>query len=464
MVQQQLGRSAPVALRAAALDPQVLFAAFGAGITTTAICALTPLLTVLRRRRAGSKGPASVLGSRTATDTAGAQRVRTTLIAVEIAASVALVAGSALMIRSVVTLLRTDLGFAGDRILNASVTLRQNKYPDAASRLAVFERMSSRLSAVPGVESVGMTTAWPLQQSGLRPVTIPDAATDAATRAAVQSVNAEYFSTLQIPLLAGRGFTTADRSGTEPVAIVSDALARRLWPAGNPIGSRITIPEDREGEDPVPVTRTVIGVAGNVRQFAADTELADAYVPVLQTPGRFVFALIRTAGAPDTWLAPIRAAFRDIDPEIAVQRSRPLAAMIDEVSARPRFLTWLLTAFAVVAALLALIGAYGVIAYAVQQREREIAVRMAIGADPSGITRLFVRQGSSILVVGLVAGTLAVLAGGRLLESQLFGVTAHDPLTLAAAVAAFACAGLLAVWWPARRAATTDPALALRAE
>ena len=464
IVQQQLGRTAPVALRGAALDPQVLFVAFGAGITTTAICALAPLLTVLRPRRAGSKDPAYVLNSRSATDTVGAQRVRTALIAIEIAASVALVTGSALMIRSVVTLLRMDLGFAGERILNASVTLRQNTYPDAASRLAILERMSSRLSAVPGVEAVGMTTAWPLQQSGLLSVTIPDAATDVATRATVQSVNAEYFSTLQVPLLAGRGFTTADRSGTEPVAIVSDALARRLWPGGNAIGSRITIPEDREGDDPVPVTRIVVGVAGNVRQFAADTELADAYVPVLQTPGRFVFVLIRTAGAPDTWLAAIRAAFRDIDPEIAVQRSRPLAAMIDEVTARPRFLTWLLTAFAVIAALLALIGAYGVIAYAIRQREREIAVRIAIGADPSRITRLFVRQGSWVLAVGLVAGTAAVLAGGRLLESQLFGVTSHDPLTLGGAVAAFACAGLLAIWWPARRAATTNPALALRAE
>ena len=463
IVQQQLGRTAPLALRAAALDPDVLCAAFGAGVITTAICALTPLLTVLRPRRAGSKDTA-YLSNRSATDTAGAQRVRATLIALEIAASVALVTGSALMVRSVVTLLRMDLGFAGERILNVSVTLRQNKYPDAASRLAVLERMSEQLSAVPGVESVGMTTAWPLQQSGFRPVTIPDAGADAATRAAVQGVNAAYFSTLQIPVLAGRSFTTADRRGTESVAIVSDALARRLWPTGNAIGNRITIPEDREGGDPLPVTRLVVGIAGNVKQFPADTELADAYVPVLQTPGRFVFTLIRTAGAPDGWLTPIRAAFRDIDPEIAVQRSRPLATMIDEVNARPRFLTWLLTAFAGIAALLALIGAYGVIAYAVRQREREIAVRLAVGADPSRITRLFVRQGSWILAVGLVVGIGIALAGGRLLESQLVGVTSRDPATLGAAVAAFACAGLLAIWWPARRAATTDPALALRAE
>jgi putative ABC transport system permease protein len=460
ILQQQLGRTAPRGLSAAALDAPVLIGAFGAGIATTAICALAPLFTVLRARFTQAlKGE-----GRTATDSAGAQRIRTTLIALEIAASVALVTGSALMIRSVVTLLRTDLGFAGERILNASVTLRQNKYPDPASRLALFERMSSRLSAVPGVESVGMTTAWPLQQSGLRPVTVPDAATDSGMRAAVQSVNDEYFSALTIPILAGRVFASSDRLGTAPVAVVSETLARRLWPAGNAIGSTVVIPEDRDDAEPVPVSRVVVGIVGDVRQYPADLELADTYVPILQTPGRFVFALIRTAGAPEGWLPQIRAAFRDIDPEIAVQRSRPLATVIDEVTARPRFLTWLLASFALIAALLALVGTYGVIAYAVRQREREIAVRLAVGADPARIARLFLRQGGGILAMGLAVGLVAVLAGGRLLESQLFGVTARDPLTLVTAVVAFAAAGLAAIWWPARRAATTDPALALRAE
>ena len=460
VLQQQLGRTAPRGLSAAALDVRVLIGAFGAGIVTTVICALAPLLTVLRLRLVGAlKGE-----DRSTTDSAGAQRVRTILIALEIAASVALVTGSALMIRSVVTLLRTDLGFAGERILNASVTLRQNKYPDEASRLVLLERMSSRLSAVPGVESVGMTNAWPLQQGRLRPLMLADVGTDAGTRAAVQSVNDRYFSALQIPILAGRVFTASERLGTEPVAVVSDTLARRLWPAGNAIGRTLVIPDDRDGAETVPVPRVVVGVVGDVRQYPADLDLADVYVPVLQTPGRFVIALIRTAGAPEGWLPQIRAAFHDTDPEIAVQRSRPLAIAIDEVTARPRFLTWLLTSFALIAGLLALVGAYGVIAYAVRQREREIAVRLAVGADPSQITRLFLRQGSWILAVGLAVGIVAVLGGGRLLESQLFGVTARDPLTLAAAVVAFACAGLLAIWWPARRAASTDPALALRAE
>jgi putative ABC transport system permease protein len=173
---------------------------------------------------------------------------------------------------------------------------------------------------------------------------------------------------------------------------------------------------------------------------------------------------MRTAGPPATWLAPFRSAFRDIDPELSVQTARPLQVVVDELTTRPRFLAWLLGAFALTSALLALVGVYGVIAYAIRQREREIAVRMALGADAARLTRLFVQQGGRILIAGLAIGVLGALAGGRLIESQLFGVTARDPVALASAVAAFATAGVFAIWWPSRRAARTDPAVALRAE
>jgi putative ABC transport system permease protein len=349
-----------------------------------------------------------------------------------------------------------------DRVLNASITLRQNRYPDAASRAAVFERTASRLASLAGVESVGLITSWPLQSSNAQPIERIGPTREAA-RAGIHAINDAYFATLNIQTVAGRSFTTADRVGTPPVAIVSESLARRLWPGGA-IGQRLMVPQSQERGRPVPIEREIVGVVRDVRQGPADVDGNDVYVPLLQAPTRFAFVLVRTAGEPANWLTPLRSAMREIDPEMALDRVRPLQAAVDETTARPRFLASLLGAFAIVAALLALVGVYGVIAYAVRQREREIAVRLAIGADPSQVTRLFVRQGAVILLSGLALGLVGVLATGRVIESQLFGVTPRDPIALAGAIGAFAVAGLVAIWWPSRRAGATDPAAALRAE
>lgn len=458
LVQAQLGRTAPGGTQAFAIDVRMMTLAAAVGIFTALVCTLAPLATSLRPRLLGELQS----GSRTTTEGKRSQRIRATLIALEIAASLALLAGSTLMLRTVVSLARTDLGFSADRVLDASVTLRQNRYPDAATRLAVFERMTSRLSAVPGAEIVGLTTAWPLQPP--QPQPIERAEGPASTRAGVHRVSDTYFATLNIPIASGRVFTKSDRLGSEAVVLVSETLARRLWPAGHAVGSRLVVPEAQDQGEPLPVVRLVVGIVRDVRQDPADQDLADVYVPILQPPGRFAVVLMRTAGGPTNWLAAFRSAFRDIDPEIAVQGARPLQSSLDEAIARPRFLASLLASFAVAAALLALVGVYSVIAYAVRQREREIAVRIAIGADPLRITRLFVRQGGSVLLAGLALGVLGALAGGRLIEAQLFGVTPRDPIALAMAVGAFAMAGLVAIWWPARRAAATDPAIALRSE
>jgi ABC-type antimicrobial peptide transport system permease subunit len=174
--------------------------------------------------------------------------------------------------------------------------------------------------------------------------------------------------------------------------------------------------------------------------------------------------LLRTEGEAEQAVASFRAAFRDIDPEISVQTARPLQMLVDDLTARPRFLTGLLSGFALVAALLALVGMSSVVAYGVEQREREIAVRIALGAHPGRLPRLFVRQGGVMLLGGLALGVVGALAAGRIIESQLFGVTSRDPASLAVAIALFAAAGLLALWVPSRRAAMTDPARALRAE
>jgi ABC-type antimicrobial peptide transport system permease subunit len=217
-------------------------------------------------------------------------------------------------------------------------------------------------------------------------------------------------------------------------------------------------------ESPAPVRRTVVGVVKDVRQFYADEDLTDLYVPLLQSPGRFASLFARGAGPPASQLPALRQALKEIDREVALDSPRPLPAFIDDQLASPRFLASLLSGFALFAALLALLGVYGVIAYAVRQREREIAVRMALGADPRTVLHLFLRQGAVVIAIGIGAGILGARAMARTLESQLHGVRAADPLTLIAVSFVFAAAGLVAAWWPARRAARTDPASALREE
>jgi putative ABC transport system permease protein len=459
LIQRELGRPAPGGLGSFGVDGTVLGGAVACGLLTVIACGLAPLAA---SRRAGLLAGLQS-GSRTTTEGRSSHRTRSALIALEVAASLALLGGSTLMIQSVAGLVRSDSGIRPERVLSASITLRQRRYPDAASRLAFFERVPPRVAAIAGVESVALANSFPLQ--ALRPMAIElHAPVRSTMEVSVAAVSSRYFETLGVPMTSGRAFTPSDRSGAEPVAIVSDALARRLAPDGRALGARLGVPEQDAGRRTRTIVRHVVGIAGNVRQTPADEDLADLYVPLTQTGGRFAMMYVRTSGAPAGWLPQIRAAFQEIDPEIPLNSARPLQAAFDEQLARPAFLASLLAGFAAIAAMLALVGVYGVIAYAVRQREREIAVRIAIGAAPRAITALFVKQGSLVLLAGLLLGVAGAVGAGRTLESQLFGVGPGDPLSLGGTAAAFATAGFLALWWPARRAARTDPATALKEE
>lgn len=456
LIQRELGRPAPRGEMAFAIDGTVVAGAAVFGLLTALACLFAPLAASWRV----DLSRALHSGSRTATEGRGSQRARSALIALEVAASLALLTGSTLMIQSVVTLLRVDLGIRAERVLSAPLTLRQRHYPDAASRLAFYERVLPRLAGISGVESVALGNAWPLQAP--RPQTI-EGGSSVSSRTSVQAVTAEYFTTLGMTVAGGRPFTSSDRAGSEPVALVSETLARRLWPNGRAIDERVRIVaaagQDDDGRS---APRRVIGVVRDVRQTPSDEDLSDVYVPLLQTPGRFAWMYLRTSESPLARLPAIRSAFREIDPEISLSTARPLQVALDEQVSRPKFLASLLAGFALVAALLALVGVYGVIAYAVRQREREIAVRMALGADSRTIVGLFLRQGGVVLAAGVALGLLGAVGAGRTLESQLFGVSPADPSTLGITSAAFAVAGCMAVWWPARRAALTDPAVALK--
>lgn len=459
LIQRQLGRPAPGGVAGFSIDGTVIAGAAVCGLLTALACGLAPLaaswrLNVLHGLHSGG---------RSATEGRGSQRTRSVLIALEVAASLALLAGSLLMIQSASKWLRVDLGLRGDRVLSASLTLRQRAYPDAKARLAFYERLVERLGALAGVESVALSNSWPLQAG--RPETIEADGSDGPvqTRAGIAAVTSDYFAVLQVPVTAGRSFMSSDRVGSEAVAVVSETLARRLWGNRQPLGARVLTVPPGDAREARPVVRHVVGVVRDVRQTPADEDLADLYVPFMQDPGRFGSMYVRTAGAPLSWMSAIRSVLKEIDPEISMT-ARALQTAIDEQSARPKFLAWLLAGFAAVAGLLALVGVYGVIAYAVRQREREIAVRMAIGAEPGMIMTLFIRQGGVVLAAGLALGLLGAVGAGRAIENQLFNVRPADPFTLATTLAGFAAAGFMAIWWPARRAAFANPAAALKDE
>jgi predicted permease len=457
VIGRQLGRPAPGGASAIEIDGGVLLAGLAAGALVTAVCALVALW-------ASSRTPVSLAltgGQKSATDGPGHGRARAVLIATEVAASLALMVGAALVVQSGLRILAVDMGLEVDDVSVGRINLRQRAYPDAASQHAFYEQARDRISRVNGVTGVAFTNWWPLQAAPPREVSAGAAGASPSTRAGAFSVSMEYFATVGIALRGGRLFTRDDRTGAPPVAIVSETLARTLWPGAAALGERLHMAPP-PGSTAPPLSFDVVGVVNDVRHTHTDTELADVYLALAQEPAPSVFAYLRTAGSQPTVDRDVRAAIAGIDPDLAFATPRPLAETLDLQRAGPRALATLLVIFASLAALLSLVGIYGVIAYAVRQREREIAIRMAVGADGAAVLRLFLRQGAVILACGLPLGVVGAIGLGRVLETQLFGVRPAEPAVLALATAAFAACGLMAIAWPARTAAAMDPAAALK--
>ena len=457
-IQEQMGRPAPGGATLVSL--RTMAAIVGVALVTALACGLAPLVTMRALRTThGLQGT-----ERTSTGGAASQRLRTTLIVGEIAISFALVTGAAMMLQTIATLSTVDWGLSPRRVSTTGLALRQARYPDAASRANVLARLIATLRATPTASSIALSASSLIQQPGL--IDAGRTAADAgATKTALHRVSDAYFETLGIPVVAGRVVNAADRLGTEPVAVVSATLARRLWSAQSAIGQQLVTTENRGEDDERSITRTVIGIAGDVRQTATDEEQADVYVPLMQEASRFVQIIRRAtpeAATVNSASEMARRAVRAVDPEIALNDTRLLEDALAAELQRPRFMTRLLTTLALISVLLALVGMYGLVSYAVRQREREIAIRVAVGAAPSRITRLLLGHGVGALMVGLALGLAGALAVGRLLETQLVGVGRHDIVTLAGSGLAFAAVAIAALWWPARRAAAMDPAPSLR--
>ena len=391
------------------------------------------------------------------------QRLSNGLVIAEIALAVVLVASAGLLVRSFVELGRVDPGFAPNHLVVARVSAPEKAYTDPARMRGLFDRILERVATFPGVESAAAVNPLPLRDP-LNGLAIrvqgqhEDLGRTLPSADHYQMITPGYIRAMGIPLLSGRAFTDADRPGSPDVVLVSESIARRFWPDGDAVGKRIGYPW------PSPWL-TIVGVVKDVKVDSLNSGPTTAvYRPFAQSPIPAMTVVIRTTARPGEIASLLRATVGELDPTVPVS---DVAAMDDVVAssmARPRFAMALLSAFAAIALLLGTIGIYGVIAYAVSQRTREIGVRMALGATPTDALWMVIRRGAALTAAGVTLGTLAALGATRLLAGLLYGVSPTDPATFATVVLVSGIVAIMACYIPARRATRVDPTVALRTD
>jgi predicted permease len=395
------------------------------------------------------------------------------LVAGQVSLGLLLVFGAALFARSFTNLARIDPGFDADDLLTFRLSLPAATYPGAARRALFHQELLDRLEALPGVEAAGLARCLPLQGwCGGNPVSSPDSPLPAVAFrdiASIKRVSPGYFRALGIALARGRAIERRDHETPTGAAVISAALADRLFPGMDPIGKRVYPSE--EGPADAAGWYTVVGVAATVKRVELDEEPAETlYVPMLGTDGLFlpqlddVVVALRAAGAPATWAAAVREAVWSIDEDVPVAAIEPMADILSRASARVLFTATLIGIAALTALLLGAVGIYGVVSHSVGRRTAEIGVRMALGARRREVLRMVLRQGLAIALVGVAVGVAGALALARFLRSLLYEVSPSDPLTLAMVATGLIVAAALASYVPARRAARVDPATALKRE
>jgi predicted permease len=391
------------------------------------------------------------------------------LIATEVALATTLVIGAGLFLRSFGQIMAQDPGYAVEQVVLGNVTLPNTYtnangwYGDTVAVSRFFTRVMSRVRATPGVRSVALINQIPLGKNSFGTRVAVDGGTELTNDGIdYRVVDSAYFATMGIPMIRGRGFTSNDRSGTEHVVVVNRATAEELWPGQNPIGHRIRPP----GMDlHMDLWLTVVGVVENVKQDGLDQPApTQMYVHYLQRPERMQAGTIVVRSASPAAVAPIiRTAVAEADRNALVEMSS-MAALLDQSVAGRRFSMTMLSAFSGLALFLAAVGIYGVLAYAVVQRQREIGVRMAIGLSRSGVARLIVLDAMKAVAPGLVIGLVGAFLLTRFVQGMLYGIAPADPTTYAVTAGVIIGVGLLASLWPASRASQVDPMIAMRAE
>lgn len=444
------------------MDGKVLGFTVGLSLLTGLVFGLAPAFRVARTSlhdtlKEGGRGQAG--------DRSGL-RLRRGLVVGTVSLALLLLVGAGLLIRSFARVIGVDPGFRPEHLLTFNITLPHAKYPTDTTQIALWDRLTPALAAVPGVVSAGATSVmpftnnWSTSSFNIEGYQVP--ANQPSPWGDIRQVTPNFLPTLGAPLLKGRQFTELDGPAAPPVVIVDEEMAKRYWPGQDPIGKRITF---SSLSAPNIQWLQVVGLVGHTMHEGLDGQRRiQVYFPVRQNASSAMSFALRTSGDPESVLSAARAAVHEVDADLAIAGVNTMTGLIDSTMGPRRFSMVLLGIFAGLAAALAAIGLYGVMAYTVTQRAKELGVRLALGAAARDVLRLVVGQGMRLALLGVGIGLLAALVFGRVMRTMLFNISTLDPMTYLVIPLLLLLVTLLATWLPARRATRVDPAVVLREE
>lgn len=440
------------------VDVKVLAFTFGVSMLTGLLFGIGPALAATRQRL----GAFLQEGGRGTTAGRVHKGVRSLLVVGEVALSLVLLVGAGLLMRSFVRLLDVKPGFDANGMVTMWMNFTDQRYAEKSRSTEFLDQLLPRVAGLPGVTGVAVSNDLPLEGD--------DTTTGVGTAEGhppferghqpligIHAVNPGYFRSMGIPLLRGRELSASDTAKSASVVVINQRLAETLWPGQDPIGKHFSVLSDAQSE--------VVGVVGNVLHNGLSERVsAESYVVFAQNPWSYISLAIRTQGDPASVYSAVRSFVAEIDPQLPVHDMRPMAKVVGETVASQRLTLWLVGGFAGLALVLAFIGIYGVMSYSVTERMHEIGVRIALGAQRREVLRLVVGYGMRIAVVGLLLGAVVAFLATRAMTGLLFAVRPTDPLTYCAIAVMLGLAALIACYFPARRATSVDPLVALRHE
>jgi putative ABC transport system permease protein len=444
------------------LDWRVLGFTLGASLLTGILFGLAPAFQI-------SRSDVQESLKESGRGTSGSKRhnrLRNVLIIGEVALSVVLLAGAGLLFRSFLQLQSVNAGFTPQQVLTLRLTPSGPRYARDSDYMSFYSQVMQRISALPGVQGVGVINTLPLAKgptAGIRIEGAPPQTRDKWPSTNYRSVSSDYFRAMNIPVVQGRAFTERDTENAPLVMIVNQALARRDFPNENPLGKRLNFGgTNPQGE---PIWWEIVGVAADVRSLELREEATpEFYLSALQDTFAGMSVVVRTAVEPASLAPDVRRIVAEVDKSAPVSEVKTMEHIVSESVTQPRFNLFLLGLFGGIALLLSAAGIYGVTAYSVTQRTHEFGIRMALGAQVGDVLRMILGQGMLLIVAGIVVGLVASFALTRLMKSLVFGVSVTDPLTFVAITLLLSVVALIACYIPARRATKVDPLVALRYE